>query len=64
MKILNRKEKGQALWMVTYIPKGSKQEETVGVYAKSRLDASNYMILNRFFGKQVRIELNFASQLD
>ncbi len=63
MKVLNAKKNGQALWMVTYIPKGSKKAETVGVYAETRLDASNYMILNRYFGKQLSIELNFVSQI-
>ena len=44
--MLNRKFEGATLYEIDYTPKGTKTMKTVSVWAKNRLDASNYMILN------------------
>ncbi|NBI93242.1 hypothetical protein D3Z45_22415, partial [Lachnospiraceae bacterium] len=43
---------GAILFEIDYTPKGTKEMKTVKVWAKNRLDASNYMILNHIWGKQ------------
>ncbi len=60
---LNKKTNGTELYKVTYTPKGTTERRTVGIYAKNRLDASNYLILNKMFGKQHSIEYATANLL-
>ena len=48
--MLNRKFEGATLFEIDYTPKGTTEMKTVRVWAKNRLDASNYMILNHIWG--------------
>ena len=43
---LNQKAKGEILFEIDFTPKGKKAIETVYVYAKDRLGASNYLVLS------------------
>ena len=52
---LNTKTEGTQLFEIDFTPKGTKERTTVSVYAKNRLDASNYLILNHIWGKQHEI---------
>ncbi len=54
-QLLNQKTKGTELIEIEFIPKGTKKTIRLLVYAKNRLDASNYLILNGIYGKQVSI---------
>lgn len=56
-RMLNRKFEGATLFEIDYTPKGTKTVKTVKVWAKNRLDASNYMILNHIWGKQHEIRI-------
>lgn len=51
------------LFEIDYTPKGTKTMKTVSVWAKNRLDASNYMILNHIWGKQHEIRAATANLL-
>lgn len=62
--ILNRKAKGEILFEIDFTPKGKKAMETVYVYAKNELGASNYLILNRIFGKQHEIRVHSSNLLE
>lgn len=55
MTILNRHKPGDSLLEIEFTPKGKKETISVYVYAKDRLEASNYLILNHIWGKQHRI---------
>ncbi|MEZ3453549.1 MAG: hypothetical protein K1W17_04180 [Oscillospiraceae bacterium] len=52
--VLNKNEakKGMLLHEIVFTPKGEKEKISVYVYAKNRLDASNWLILNHIWGKQ------------
>lgn len=54
-QILNENAAGKDLYAIEFTPKGSKATTTVFVWAVNRLDASNYLILNRIWGKQHKI---------
>lgn len=54
---LNAKFEGAILWEIEYTPKGTKTRKTVTVYAKDRLDAHNFMIYNKIWGKQHEIRM-------
>lgn len=56
-KMLNRKFEGATLFEIDYTPKGTKTRKTVCVWAKNRLDDSNYMILKHIWGKQHEIRV-------
>lgn len=56
-KMLNRKFEGAMLFEIDFTPKGTKEMKTVKVWAKNRLDASNYMILNHLWGRQHEIRV-------
>lgn len=43
-------------YRVIYTSKGTNEVKEMIVYAKNRLEASNYMILNGIYGKQHKIE--------
>ena len=60
-RMLNRKFEGATLFEIDYTPKGIKTMKTVSVWAKNRLDASNYMILNHIWGKQHEIRVATAN---
>ena len=60
-RMLNRKFEGATLFEIDYTPKGTKTMKTVKVWAKNRLDASNYMILNHIWGKQHEIRVATAN---
>lgn len=53
--IINKQTKGTELYEITYIPKGTSEAKTVYVYAKNRLDASNYLINKKMYGKQLEV---------
>lgn len=55
MAILNRRKPGDSLLEIEFTPKGKKETVSLYVYAKDRLEASNYLILNHIWGKQRRI---------
>lgn len=52
---LNKKTEGTQLFEIDFTPKGAKERTTVHVYARNRLDASSYLILNHIWGKQHEI---------
>lgn len=52
---LNKKTEGTQLFEIDFTLKGTKERTTVYVYARNRLDASNYLILNHIWGKQHEI---------
>ena len=62
-RMLNRKFEGATLFEIDYTPKGTTEMKTVKVWAKNRLDASNYMILNHIWGKQHEIRFATANFL-
>ena len=47
--MLNRKFEGAMLFEIDFTPKGTKEMKTVKVWAKNRLDASNYMIIKHLW---------------
>ena len=55
MAILNRRKPGDSILEIEFTPKGKKETVSLYVYAKDRLEASNYLILNHIWGKQHRI---------
>ena len=55
--MLNKNFEGATLFEIDYTPKGTHTMETVKVWAKNRLDASNYLILNHTWGKQHEISV-------
>lgn len=56
-KMLNKNFEGATLFEIDYTPKGTHTRKTVKVWAKNRLDASNYLILNHIWGKQHEIRI-------
>ena len=52
MYLLNQKTEGTQLYEIGFTPRGNQKQLAVHVFAKNRLDAHNYMILNHFWGKQ------------
>ena len=55
---LNRPtNENDSLYEIDFTPKGTNEKTTLRVFAKNRLDASNYLILNRIWGKQHEIRL-------
>lgn len=63
MNTLNAKTPGTNLYEIVFTPKGTKQTTLVYVYAKNRLDASNFLIANQIWGKQHAINLHLAGQI-
>ena len=61
--ILNEKTKGARLYAVDMLPMGEHEIKTVYVYARNRLDASNWLILNRYYGEQFEIRYCSANLL-
>ena len=55
---LNTKTEGTKLYEIEITRKGQKEREWLSVYAKNRLDASNFLILNKIYGKQHIIREN------
>ena len=62
-KALNKRFEGAQLFEIDFTPKGTKTMETVTVWAKNELDASNYLILNHIWGKQHAIRLATSNLL-
>ena len=62
--MLNRKFEGATLFEIDYTPKGADARKTVKVWARNRLDASNFLILNRIWGKQHEIRVATANLLN
>ena len=60
---LNKKTTGTDLYLIDFTPKGTSKKETLGVYAKNRADASNYLILNGIYGKQHSIRISTTALL-
>lgn len=54
-KHLNNKEEGTFLFEIDFIPNGESEVVEVYVYAKNRLEAHNFLILNGIFGEQLAI---------
>ena len=61
--ILNAKIEGTELYEIDFTPKGAKEMTHVYVYAKNRMDASNFLILNRIWGKQHAIRIHSSNLL-
>ena len=61
--ILNHKTNGTDLYIIDFTPKGTNDRQEVGVYAKNRLDASNYLILNHIWGKQHSVRISTTALL-
>ena len=55
-KILNRPGKGLYYHEIDITLKNTKERVTLGVYARNRLDASNYLILHEIWGTQHSVE--------
>lgn len=53
---LNTRQEGLSLYEIDFTPKGTKEQLIIQVWAKNRLDASNYLILNKIWGKQHSIQ--------
>lgn len=54
--ILNKKFDGAKLFEVNITPEGERNSMTIYVWAKNRLDASNYLIINNILGTQHEIK--------
>lgn len=50
--ILNKKTEGTELYEIEITRKGQTEREWLYVYAKNRLDASNFLILRKIYGTQ------------
>lgn len=61
--MLNRKFEGASLFEIEYIPKGTYTKRTVHVWAKDRLDASNFLIRYKIWGKQLEVRYATANLL-
>lgn len=59
--ILNKKITGSDLYEIEFTPKGKAEKTTLYVYAKNRLDASNYLNLNHIYGKQHSIKIHSSN---
>ena len=62
--MLNRRFEGAKLFEIDYTPKGTRTIKTVKVWARNRLDASNYMILNHIWGKQCEIRISEGNEIE
>lgn len=60
---LNTRTAGTELYEIDFTPKGTKEKINVYVYAKNRLDAHNYLILNKIWGKQHAIRIHSTNLL-
>lgn len=60
---LNEQKQGTELYAIEFTPKGEKKKIEVFVWAKNRLDASNYLILNKLWGKQHSIKIHTAASV-
>lgn len=58
MGILNKREDGMDLYRITFTPKGKIFQAEALIWAKNRLDASNYLINNKIYGNQHSIEID------
>lgn len=61
--ILNSKVKGDTLFEIDFTPKGTASRQLLHVWAKNRLAASNYLILNHIFGTQHSIRCHSSGLL-
>ena len=61
--ILNSKSKGDTLFEIDFTPKGTTNRQLLHVWAKNRLSASNYLILNRIYGTQHSIRVHSSNLL-
>lgn len=61
---LNSKFEGASLYEIDFTPKGTHNRQTLYVYARNRLDASNYLILNHIWGNQHSIRPHSSNLLD
>ena len=50
-QILNAKSAGSTLYEIDFTPRGAART-SVFVYANTQLDASNFLILNKIWGRQ------------
>lgn len=50
--MLNKKFKSAELYEIDFTPKGTRNRKTLYVWARSQLDASNFLILNGIWGTQ------------
>lgn len=55
MKTLNQKQAGDKLYEIEFTPKGKTEKTALHVWAKNKLAASNYLILNKIWGTQHQI---------
>ncbi len=60
---INRETKGDTLFEIEFTHKGKKEIEYIYVWAKSALEASNYLILNHIWGKQHAIRVHSSNLL-
>lgn len=61
--IINRKAEGDYLFEIDFTPKGTNDRQLVHVWARNRLDASNYLILNHIWGTQHSIRYHSSNLL-
>ena len=59
--ILNQKTAGTDLYEIEFTPKGKAKKTNLYVYAKNRLDAGNYLILNHIYGTQHSIKIHTSN---
>ena len=60
---LNKQTAGTILHEIDFTPKGKTERTNLYVYAKNRMDASNYLILNKIWGKQHEIRIHSTNLL-
>ena len=58
---LNQKQGNQQLYEIEITLKGTKEKTYLHVYADHNLDASNYLIKNKIWGKQHSIRVHTSS---
>ncbi len=61
---LNSKFEGSFLFEIDFTPKGTRNRQTLYVYAKNPLDASNYLILNHIWGVRHSVRYHSSNLLN
>ncbi len=61
--LLNKKFDGAQLFEINFTPKGKKETVMLLVYASNKLNASNYLIRNKIYGKQNSVKYSNVNLL-
>ena len=60
---LNAKFNGATLYEIEFTPRGGSEKILISVWAKNRLDASSFLILNEIYGIQHAIRIHTSNLL-